>query len=478
MFAAMRAPTPAEPAMSNVHATSDTPADAFVASSGAFSDDHELSEAAVGRAAVRLLPFLLLLYVCAYIDRVNVGIASLQMNRDLQLSAAAYGFGSSIFFVGYAFLEVPSNLILARVGARRWIARIMITWGLLAAGMMFARGTATFYTLRFLLGAAEGGFFPGIVFYLAGFFPANYRARAVSRFMLAIPVANVLSGLLAGPLLGLQGTFGLAGWQWLFLLEGLPAALLGVVVLLILPEAPADARWLSLPQRAALDRRLLVERDETHRHGIAGIRAALINVRVWQLGLIWAAMYLVANGYTFWAPQLIQHAFGRSAGWTGNVLAAISLAGGVAMFLSGGHSDRTGERKLHIAVPFGLGAIAWLLVASPLPAIWRLVGLALAAISIPCLYGPFWCVPSIFLSGEAAAGGLALISSIGALGGFVGPNVIGMAQRVTGSQQGGFIVLASVAALGAIMALLLENVQRPAAVIERQWLDRPGNRQR
>jgi len=450
--------------MANVHAVSGSPRAALSRKPDAQSGDTALSEAAIRRTAFRLLPFLLLLYVCAFIDRVNVGIAALQMNRDLKLSAAAYGFGSSIFFVGYAFLEVPSNLILARVGARRWIARIMITWGLLAAGMMFVRGATSFYILRFVLGAAEGGFFPGIVFYLAGFFPASHRARAVSRFMLAIPLANVLSGLLAGPLLGLQGELGLAGWQWLFLLEGLPAAMLGVIVLLVLPDTPADARWLSESERVALVRRLRAEREETLHHDISSVGAALINARVWQLGLIWGAMYLVANAYTFWAPQLIQGYFGRSAGWTGNALALIALAAGVAMFVSGVHSDRTRERSLHIAVPFGLATAAWLLVASPLPAAWRFAGLALAAVSIPCLYGPFWCVPASFLSGDAEAGGLALISSIGAFCGFIGPNVLGIAQRVTGSQRVGFVVIASVAALGALMTVLLKSVKRPTLI--------------
>ena len=228
-----------------------------------------------------------------------------------------------------------------------------------------------------------------------------------------------------------------------------------MLVLLVLPDSPADARWLSLPERTALERRLRAEHDETHRHGVSSIRAALINARVWQLGLIWAAMYLLANAYAFWAPQLIQRYFGHGAGWTGNALAVIALAAGTAMFVAGAHSDRTRERKLHVAIPFAFGAIAWLLVASPLPAVWQFAGLALAAVSIPCLYGPFWCVPSTFLDGDAAAGGLALISSIGAFGGFVGPNVIGLAQRVIGSQQGGFVVLAGVGMLGAVLALLL-----------------------
>lgn len=453
--------------MANVRVAPNTAPAAFSPGFDAETDDTALSEAAVRRTALRLLPFLLLLYVCAYIDRVNVGIAALQMNRDLKLSAAAYGFGSSVFFVGYALLEVPSNLILARVGARRWIARIMITWGLLAAGMMFVRGATSFYMLRFLLGATEGGFFPGIVFYLARFFPTAYRARAISRFMLAIPTANVLSGLLAGPLLGLQGNFGLAGWQWLFLLEGLPAALLGMIVLVALPDGPADARWLPAPERAALERRLRAERDESERNAISSLRGAFVDARVWQLALIWGAMYLVANAYTFWAPQLIQLYFGRSAKWTGEVLAVLALAAGAAMFLSGAHSDRTRERKLHIAVPFGVGAVAWLLVASPFPVAWRFAGLALAGASIPCLYGPFWCVPSEFLCGDAAAGGLALISSLGAFGGFIGPNVLGLAERATGSQRAGFIVLAAVAVLGAVVALLLNNNERPAAKIER-----------
>ena len=234
----------------------------------------------------RLIPFLFVLYVVSFLDRVNVGFATLEMNRDLGFSPAVYGFGAGIFFIGYSLFKVPSNLILAHVGARRWIARIMITWGLIAAGMMFVRGPLSFYVLRFVLGIAEAGFFPGIIFYLSGWFPAEARARAIARFMTAIPVSGMIGGPISGALLGLDGRLGLAGWQWLFLLEGLPAVVLGVAVLRFLPDGPEDAPWLAPEQRTWLAARLATERDRCVKHHGFSVTQALSSGVVWQMGLL------------------------------------------------------------------------------------------------------------------------------------------------------------------------------------------------
>ena len=265
-----------------------------------------LARNTLSKVGWRLLPFLLLLYVVAWLDRVNIGFAALQMNRDLGFSAAVYGFGAGVFFVGYALFEVPSNLILARVGARRWISRIMITWGLLSIAMMFVDDAASFYVLRFLLGVAEAGFFPGIIYYLGHWYPAAERARAISWFMLAIPLSTVVGGPLAGVILGLNGWHGLTGWQWLFLLEGIPAVVLGVVVLFYLTESPEEARWLEPRERDWLAAKVRAEHAAAReRHGI-DLRAALLHPTVWRLAVVLFACQCCSYGLTLWIPQIVQ----------------------------------------------------------------------------------------------------------------------------------------------------------------------------
>ncbi|HEY9181788.1 MAG TPA: MFS transporter, partial [Gammaproteobacteria bacterium] len=272
----------------------------------------DIGRATLARVGRRLLPFLLLLYVVAWLDRVNIGFAALQMNADLNFSAAVYGFGASIFFIGYALFEVPSNLILVRVGARLWIARIMITWGIVSVAMMFVQGPISFYLLRFLLGVAEAGFLPGIIYYLGQWYPAADRARAVSWFMLAIPLSTVIGGPLAGVLLELDGWHGLHGWQWLFLLEGLPAIVLGFVVLGYLTDKPEHAEWLDADQRQWLAQRIASEHRVAHeRHGV-GLRAAFVHPTVWLLGLILFACQTGSYGLTLWIPQIVRGLSGYS----------------------------------------------------------------------------------------------------------------------------------------------------------------------
>ena len=406
------------------------------------------------RVTLRLVPFLVLLYVCAFIDRTNVGIAALQMNEDLRFSAGVYGFGAGIFFLAYGLFEVPSNLVLARVGARRWIGRIMITWGFLAASMMFVRTPFSFYVLRFLLGVAEAGFFPGVIYYLSNWFPAADRARAVSRFMLGVPIASMISGALAGPILGLRGTMGLAGWQWLFLLEGLPTVVCGGIALIYLTDSPDGARWLTDGERHWLLGRLQSERAQCIRAHGSSVRKALRNLNVWRLGLLWSLMFMSTNAYTFWAPQLIKNLFaGRSVAWVGGLLVAISFGNGIFIVLNGAHSDRCRERWLHVGIPFAIASASWLVVSAGISPVATIVALGCAYISVSSIYGPFWSIPSEFLAGDGAAAGLALISSLGALGAFAGPNVLGMAQQVFGSQRGGFATLACGMALAAAVSM-------------------------
>jgi ACS family tartrate transporter-like MFS transporter len=419
----------------------------------------ELGRATLTKVGRRLLPFLLLLYVVAWLDRVNIGFAALQMNADLGFSAAVYGFGAGIFFIGYALFEVPSNLILARVGARLWIARIMITWGILSVAMMYVQGPMSFYVLRFLLGVAEAGFLPGIIYYLGNWYPAAERARAVSWFMLAIPLSTVVGGPLAGLILGLDGWHGLTGWQWLFLLEGLPAVVLGFVVLVYLTDSPAKAEWLTPDQRRWLTERVAAEQRATQtRHGV-GLRAALVHPTVWLLGLIIFACQCGSYGLTLWIPQIVQGLSGLGTFAVSTISALPYVAASIGMILIGRSSDKSGERLLHIAIPSAIGALGFIAsayFASPVPG---MIALTVAAVGDLSTRGPFWALPTRFLTGSAAAAGIGLINTFGSLGGFVGPYAVGIGRQVTGSFSGGLVFLALLLLLAAAAAVALRGAR-------------------
>ena len=411
----------------------------------------------------RLIPFLFLLYVISFLDRVNVGFAALEMNRDLGLSPAVYGFGAGIFFIGYSLFEVPSNLILARIGARRWIARIMITWGILSAGMMFASGPLSFSVLRFLLGIAEAGFFPGIVYYLTEWFPSDARARAIARFMTAIPLSAVIGGPISGALMGLDGKWGLTGWQWLFLLEGLPAVVLGFAVFYYLPDRPRDAAWLKPEQRTWLLERLAMERDRCLEHHSFTVTRALSSGVVWQLGLlVFLSVSFGQYALSLWLPQIVRTFSGLSTLEIGFVAAIPNLVAVIAMVLVASHSDRTGERCLHIAAASLTAFVGFLgaaLVTSP---VLSVLFLSLASAGILSSHGPFWPLPSKFLTGSAAAGGIALINSLANLSGFAGPYAIGLLNSASGDFRSGLLLLAFVPLAGMVLALRL----RHAAVLK------------
>jgi D-galactonate transporter len=417
----------------------------------------EIGRATVAKVGWRLLPFVLLLYVVAWLDRVNIGFAALQMNKDLGFDDAVYGFGAGVFFIGYALFEVPSNLILARVGARLWITRIMITWGVLSIAMMYVNGPMSFYSVRFLLGVAEAGFLPGILYYLGNWFPANERAHAVSWFMLAIPLSSVVGGPLAGFILQLDGWHGLMGWQWLFLLEGAPAVVLGVVVWLYLTDTPAQAKWLTPEQRLWLAERVASEqRAANARHGI-GLRKALLHPTVWLLAFILFAGQTASYGLTLWIPQIVKSLSGLPTFEVSMISALPYVAASIGMIVIGASSDRSGERLLHLAIPTavgGLGFIASAYLTSPVPSI---IALAIAAVGNTSTRGPFWALPTRFLTGTAAAGGIALINTVASIGGFVGPYAIGLVRKLTGGFAGGLVFLAVLMLLGAGAALLLRN---------------------
>jgi MFS transporter, ACS family, tartrate transporter len=418
---------------------------------------------ALARARRVLIPFLFLLYVVSYLDRVNVGFAALQMNAALGLSPAAYGLGAGIFFFGYVLLEVPSNLMLARVGARLWIARIMIVWGLASAAMLLVRGEKSFYALRFLLGAAEAGFFPGIILYLTYWFPAAERARAVAQFMTATAVAGVVGGPLSGALLGLDGRLGLQGWQWLFLGEALPALLLGVVVLIFLPDRPERARFLKDDERewlVATLRREAEQRDARQRSTLA---EAFQDVTVWRLSALYFCLVVGLYGISFWLPQMLKGLSGASDFAVAVISAVPYLAAALAMVRVAAHSDASGERRWHVAGPAFLAAAGFVLAGLARGPLTGIAALSLAALGVWSALGPFWTLPTAMLRGTAAAGGIALVNSVGNLGGFLGPSLVGWVRQTTGGFGGGLLLLAGALLAAGLLALATPAARRAAA---------------
>lgn len=425
--------------------------------------------------ARRLLPLLFGCYIVAYLDRVNVGFAKLQMAGDLGWSDAVFGFGAGIFFLGYFLFEVPSNLILERVGARRWIARIMVTWGLvsgafavvdripwgpLPAWFGVAPDVFGFYTLRLLLGVAEAGFFPGIILYLTYWFPRARLARTVAWFMTAIAAANVLGAPLSGALMqGFDGASGWAGWRWLFVLEAAPAVVLGLALLRLLPDGPADARWLTPAQRAHVTARVQLAAG-TPRHGARdadSVRAAFADARTWVLAVAYLAGTVALYGVNFWMPTLVQElGIPKDDFFRVGLVTMIPWGiAGVVMVRVGAHSDRTGERRWHVTSALlvtasGLALLA-LVGARPLPA---MLALTLITSGVLSFLGTFWSVPAAFLRASAAAAGIAWINAVGNLGGHVGPDLIGRVRTATDSTSAAFVTLALVAVAGAAAVLV------------------------
>ncbi len=416
--------------------------------------DQSLERTTLAKASWRLLPLLGLGYGVAFMDRVNISFAALQMNQDLRFSATVYGLGAGLFFLSYALFEVPSNLLLAKVGARRWIARIMLTWGVLAVGMMFVRTPLEFYAVRFLLGLAEAGFFPGVIYYLTLWFPSAHRGRATSRFYVAWPLSSVVMGALAGVLLGLNGRLGLRGWQWLFLIEGLPALVLSVVILFLLPDSPTEAKWLSPDQRDWLQRRLTSDASAIGAPDHDFLRA-LISSPVLAFG---AANFLLLGAFyafTLSAPQVIDAATHIGAAKIGYLTAAGGLLGAVAMLVNSWHSDVTGERYLHLAIPIIMIAAAFAVMAwthSPV----LIMAAFLVAVTSNAAYGAvFWCAPTDFLHPRSTAVSFAAINAIGQSGSFVLPYLWGVAKDRTGGFHAGLsaLPLAFIVAAAVVLAL-------------------------
>jgi ACS family tartrate transporter-like MFS transporter len=421
------------------------------------AEQSELNTAVVRTLTWRLVPFLFLLYIVAYLDRINLGFAALQMQRQLGFTDLMYGLGAGIFFAGYFLFQVPSNLVLMRVGARRWIAVLMVTWGIISASMCMVTGTRSFYALRFLLGAAEAGFFPGVILYLKTWFPAGARARTVARFMTAGPLSGVVGGPLSGALLGLQGKSGLAGWQWMFILEGLPAIVLGAIAWTYLVDRPADAPWLTPEQKSWLQQ---VLQNETKAIAQSHGRGA---IQVWPiliLSLVYFGLNTVSYGVSLWLPTLIKSLSGMSNLAIGVLSAIPYVTAAVAMVIVGLHSDRSGERRWHTAVPAFAGAMAMSIAAhtSSVGAMTALI--SVAVLGVFSMMGPFWAMPTSALSGTAAAVGVAVINSVGNLGGFFGPYVIGALRNATGSFRAGLLLVGGALAVSGCLALTLKDRKR------------------
>lgn len=408
----------------------------------------------------RLLPFLFLLYVVAYLDRINVGFAALQMRQELGFSDNVYGLGSGIFFVGYFLFQLPSNLVLQRVGARRWIGLLMVVWGCLSASTMFVTTPRSFYTLRFLLGAAEAGFYPGMILYFRSWFPTEARARVVAIFATAGPISGIIGGPISGMLLGLHQVRGLSGWQWLFLLEGIPAVLLGGVAFLFITDRPENAKWLSTEQRAWLTKRLREEEQEaatvSHAaaHDPSSAYEAFLNARIWLFAFVYFGLNTCSYGVSLWLPVALRSLTGISNFRLGLLSTIPYAAAVVVMVLVGVHSDRTGERRWHVAIAAVVAAVALSFAGYAESVGWLVVAFSVASIGVQSMTGPFWAMPSKMLSGAAAAAGIALINSVGNLGSGFGPFWIGHLRNASGNFRAGLLSVAGILALAAMVVLI------------------------
>ncbi len=408
-------------------------------------NDAGIESRTIRRVFWRIMPLLMVCYFAAYLDRVNVSFAALQMNQDLHMNSAAYGLGAGLFFVTYCLLEVPSNLLLYRVGAPRWFARIMLSWGLVAGAAALVHTQTAFYAVRLLLGAAEAGFYPGVLFYLTTWFPAKHRGRILGLFIAALPVSGIIGGPLSGWLLSLDGLAGLRGWRWLYLIEALPAVLLAPVVLRYLPVGPAFASWLPDDEKAWLQAELAAERRQVESGGESSASAALKNPWVWLLAAMYFTNVCLLNGITFFLPQIVA-SLGLSPTRTGFVVAIPNLLALAGILWWGRRSDRHAERYGHAAAANALGGallLAGMLIQNPIGQIAAIAG----AFGCTVAFNPaFWSIPGTFLSRAAAASGIAAISSLGVTGGFLSPWIVGAFKDYTGNFRLG---------LGAIAVLTL-----------------------
>lgn len=421
-----------------------------------------LERRTIRKLSRRIVPFVMLLYFVAYLDRVNIGFAALTMNADIGLSSAAFGLGAGIFFLGYFIFEVPSNLILSTVGARRWIARIMISWGLVSMAMALVQGETSFLILRFLLGVAEAGFFPGIILYLSQWFQARHRAGITAMFMAAAPLSVALGSPISGALLEMDGLLGLHGWQWLFILEGAPAVLLAFVVLRYMTDRPELADWLEPDERQWLLATMAEEaRQSAPAHSLKEGLQAICDPRVLALGLVYFGTSAGLYTLGIWSPQMIAQ-FGSSPLAVGMLNAVPPIFAVLGMIVWARHSDRTGERNWHVVGACLLAAAGLVMAAQAATLGAVLAALVIVNVGISAAKPPLWSMPTMFLGGAAAAAGIAAINSIGNLGGFAGPALIGWFKGTTGDYAGGLLGVAAFLVISALVVVLLAGFHRPS----------------
>ncbi len=430
--------------------------------------DTALEKRVMSKVSWRIIPFIMLLYFIAFLDRVNVGFAAIHMNEDIGLDPAIFGFGAGLFFIGYFLFEVPSNLALEKFGARLWIARVMVTWGLISGAMAFVTGPTSFYILRFLLGAAEAGFFPGIILYLSYWFPAKNRAAVTALFMAAAPISVALGSPISGALLELDGLFGMHGWQLMFMIEAVPALVLGVVVLFYMTDRPEKAKWLADDEREWLSATMNAERAAKDRAGAShSILKGLTDVRVLALSLVYFGTSAGLYTLGIWAPQMI-HGFGLTSFQTGLVNAIPPIFGVAAMYAWSRHSDRTGERTWHVATACAVAGIGLFFAGFAASIVAVMIALVVVNAGVSASKPPLWSMPTLFLSGSAAATGIATINSIGNLGGFVGPYAIGLIKQSTGSYEWGLYFVGALLLVSAVTTLVIAgtSARKSAAAIE------------
>jgi MFS transporter, ACS family, tartrate transporter len=406
----------------------------------------------------RLMPFLFLLYIVAYLDRINVSFAVLQMRGQLGLSERAVGRAGGIFFIGYFFFQLPSNLVLEKIGVRRWISGLMVAWGIISCLMVFVRGPLSFYAMRFLLGAAEAGFFPGMIFYMKRWFPSTARARAVAWFMTANPLAGVVGSPISGALMNLHGA-GLSGWQWMFLMEGLPAIVLGAIVFKVLQENPDQADWLDSTERAWLLEKLTAERQAESKLPSGSFWNVLLSPRIWGLSLVYFGVSTTMYGVTLWLPSVIRALSGLSYFLTGAVAVLPFLVTVVVMVAVGMRSDRTGERRWHTAISAFIAGSGLLIAAYGTSTVVVVAGIGLGLAFAEGMCGPFWAMATSRLTGLSAAAGIAVINSLANLGGFFGPEIVGLFRSVNGGFRGGLLAIAATVTLSGLTALVVGRKQ-------------------
>jgi len=431
--------------------------------------DATIEKRTMRKVYLRLLPFVFACYFLCYLDRINVGFAALTMNKDLGLDAAIFGMAAGAFFWGYCLFEVPSNLILEKIGARIWIARIMVTWGILSGATAFCVGPWSFMIVRFLLGVAEAGLYPGMVLFFTYWFPDRHRARVISGFTLALPVAVALGAPVSTGLLELNGLWGFKGWQWMYLAEAAPTVILGVWVFFYLTDRPTKAHWLAPDQRTWLSSTIAHERAQIESHGVVSVWRSFWDPKVVLLTINYLGIVTASLGMLIFLPQIV-----KTLGFTNMQVVWVTmipyLCGAAAMVFVGWLSDRSGERRWNLFVTCMLGCIGLVICGLFVNSYWAIVGMSIAAIGFYGTKGPFWSMPTMFLTGPAAAASIAWINSVGNLGGFFGPTMVGWAKEITGSYAGGLYALAAFALLSAIVSGFWLNIPRriahgqPAAV--------------